>query len=309
MTTAIALAFLFGLGALIALTGQPIGRPRPSIGQRIEALTPELTRRASAGTRAVFRTPLLEELLRAPMERAGEFALAVARRLGLDLGETSARLKTVGDSGGLGLFLGQKLAASLLGLVFLPLASAAGGLGITPSWMWIAMGVVGFLFPDFALRSKSEAKRKELKEELARFADLTALAVSAGQGLESALERVSATSDGLFFEHLRTGLREARLHGRPPASALARLAEELRLADVEPLASALTAAEKHGTAVSQVLRTQARSIRERRRIEIVEAGERAPARMALPVGLLILPAFFIVVLYPAAVQLLQITAK
>jgi hypothetical protein len=39
----------------------------------------------------------------------------------------------------------------------------------------------------------------------------------------------------------------------------------------------------------------------------VEAGERAQIRMLLPTGLLILPAFFVVVLYPAAVQLLKVT--
>lgn len=310
MTTAVAFAFLFGLGALLVLTTQPVGRPRPSISQRIDALRPDRPTRQSFARSPAFRTALLEDLLRPSMEKAGEIALAIARRLGLDLGETAARLKAVGDDGGLGLFLGQKVAAALLGLAFLPLASALGGLPVTtPSWMWVVAGAAGFLLPDVTLRSKADVRRRELKEELARFADLTALAVSAGQGLESALERVSASNDGPFFEHLRAALRQARLNGRPASTALARLADELRLSEAEPLAAALTAAEEHGMQASQVLRAQARSIRERRRIEIVEAGERAPARMALPVGLLILPAFFIVVLYPAAIQLVQVTAN
>lgn len=309
MTTAVAFAFLFGLGALLVLTSQPIGRPRPSISQRIDALRADRATRQPTSRSPAFRTALLEDLLRPSMEKAGEIALAIARRLGLDLGETAARLKAVGDDGGLGLFLGQKVAAALLGLAFLPLASALGGLPVTPSWMWVVAGAAGFLLPDVTLRSKADVRRRELKEELARFADLTALAVSAGQGLESALERVSSSSDGPFFEHLRAALRQARLNGRPASTALARLADELRLSEAEPLAAALTAAEEHGIQVSQVLRAQARSIRERRRIEIVEAGERAPARMAIPVGLLILPAFFIVVLYPAAIQLVQVTAN
>jgi hypothetical protein len=42
---------------------------------------------------------------------------------------------------------------------------------------------------------------------------------------------------------------------------------------------------------------------------LIEEAERAQVRMALPVGLLILPAFFVMILYPATVQLLQVTAR
>ncbi|MFN2593747.1 MAG: type II secretion system F family protein [Actinomycetota bacterium] len=309
MGTSIALTGLFGIGVLLILKSQPIGRPRPSIGQRLDALRADKPKSQPVVRRVAFRTAILEEILRPTMESAGEMALRITRRLGLDLAETSSRLAAVGDEGGLGLFLGQKVASAVLGVAFLPMASALGGLPSTPSWMWLVLGAGGFLLPDMALRSKAETRRRELKEELARFAELTSLSVSAGQGLESALDRVSQSSDGPFFEHLKRALRETRLHGEPASSALSRLATELRLTDAEPLASALRAAEEHGIQVSQVLRTQARAIRERRRIELIEIGERAPARMALPIGLLILPAFFIVILYPAAVQLLRVTAR
>ena len=88
---------------------------------------------------------------------------------------------------------------------------------------------------------------------------------------------------------------------------MARLPEEVGFVDAEPLAAAIQAAADHGTAVTQALRAQARALRDRRRLELVEAAERAQVRMLLPVGLLILPAFFVVVLYPAAVQLLRLT--
>ena len=309
MATWMTLSFLFGIGALLVLKAQPIGRPRPTIAERLEGLRADVPRTQPVMRGRAFRTSILEEILRPSMEWAGQVSVGIARRMGLDLGETKSRLAAVGDAGGLGLFLGQKIASGLIGVAFLPMASAIGGMPTTPSWMWLVLGVGGFLLPDMALRSKAEARRRELKEELARFAELMSLSVSAGQGLETALDRVSQSSEGPFFEQLKKALRETRLHGEPASSALSRLASELRLADAEPLATALRAAEEHGIQVSQVLRAQARAIRERRRIELIEIGERAPARMALPIGLLILPAFFVVILYPAAVQLLQVTAR
>ncbi len=91
------------------------------------------------------------------------------------------------------------------------------------------------------------------------------------------------------------------------AATISRLPTESGLAEAESLAAAIGAAADHGTAVTQALRAQARALRERRRLELVEAAERAQVRMLLPVGLLILPAFFVIVLYPAAVQLLRLT--
>ncbi len=309
MGAAFMVGLTFGLGVLLLLTGQPIGRARPSIASRLQALRPDRPPQTTSERVPAFRTRIFEEILRPLIERGGEALLLVARRLGLDLGETASRLMATGDPGGLGLFLGQKIATGLLGLAFLPAAAALGAFPHTPSWIWVATGLMGFLMPDAILRSKAEARRRELREGLARFADLVSLSVSAGLGLEGALEEVSRRSEGPFFEYLRRTLRETRLRGEPASTALTQLAQDLRLADAEPLASALASAQSHGIPVSQVLRAQARSIRERRRIELVEAGERAQTRMVLPVGLLILPAFFLLVLYPAAVQLLQVTAK
>lgn len=309
MGAAVMIGLTFGAGVLLLLTGQPIGRARPSFASRLQALRPDRPVQATLEKIPAFRTRIFEEILRPMIERAGESLLTVARRLGLDLGETSSRLTATGDPGDLGLFLGKKITTGLLGLAFLPAAAALGAFPPTPSWIWVATGVLGFLMPDAILRSKAEVRRRELREGLARFADLVSLSVSAGLGLEGALEEVSRSSEGPFFEYLRRALRESRLRGEPASTALAQLAQDLRLADAEPLASALASAQSHGIPVSQVFRAQARSIRERRRLEIVEAGERAQTRMVLPVGLLILPAFFLLILYPAAVQLLQVTAR
>lgn len=309
MNGALFFGALFGLGALIALTGQPHGRPRRSLQSRLESLSPENKPAEHAPRARVFHTKLFEEVLRPALERVGTAITTLTSRTGFNLAETSARLRMTGDEGGLPLFLGQKIASGFIGLALLPIANSMVATLPRSPWISIGMGLAGFFAPDLRLRAKSEARRLELREGMARFADLLALSVSAGLGLESAIDEALRASTGAFFEEFRRYLREARLNNESSSDALARLGDDFQLQDAEPLATALATAESQGIPVMQVLRAQARAIREKRRLELIEAGERAQVRMVLPVGLLILPAFFIVVLYPAAVQLLQITAR
>lgn len=300
---------VFGLGATIALTAQPHGRPRIPLAARLRDLSPERNDAPSAPRVRVFRTSAFEEGLRPFIERVGKQSSALAARLGLDLSDTSRRLRLAGDPGGLSLFLGQKIAAALIGLTLPAAAASVAPFLPRSAWLSASMGLAGFFMPDIMLRRKSDARRVHLRQDMARFADLLALSVSAGMGLEAAIEVASNSSSGPFFDEFRTYLREARLDGRVPSSAVARMGSELGLSEAEPLAAVLASAESHGVSVMQVLRTHAASLREKRRLELVEAGQRAEIRMRLVIGLLILPAFFIVIMYPAAVQLLQITAR
>ena len=65
----------------------------------------------------------------------------------------------------------------------------------------------------------------------------------------------------------------------------------------------------HGTPILQTLRAQAHAARERRRLALLEAGERAQVTMIIPVAGLILPAFFLVILWPASVALLRLSGN
>ena len=307
MTELLVYGGLLGAGALLVLTAQPIGAPRPNLGRRLAALRPEVEREPPGSRDRVFRTGLFEESLRPLIERAGTRVARIMDRLGMDFRATDERLRLTGDRGGLALFLGQKVAGALIGFAFLPVGASFGVAPPTPVWLWIAGAAGGFVLPDALLKSKSEARRRQMREDLVHFAELVALAVSAGLGIEGALEQVASTGKGPLFTKIRRLLREGRLQGTPSSEALGRLPAEAGLPEAEPLTQAVRAAATQGAQVTLALRSQAQALRERRRLDLVEAGERAQVRMLLPIGLLILPAFFVLLLYPAAVQLLRLT--
>lgn len=307
MSDVLVLGTLFGAGLLLVLTAQPHGAPRLSLARRLAALAPEVTREAPRTEEPMFHTRLFEESLRPALERGGQAIARTLGRLGLDLRSTEQRLRAAGDRGGLALFEGQKLAGALIAFSFLPAASSLRLAPATPVWLWLTTAAAGFLMPEAILKRRAEARCRRMRQDLVHFAELASLAVSAGVGIEGAIDQATSSGDGPLFDELRRLLRETRLRGQSGSAAVSRLPVEAGLSDAEPLAAAIGAAAEHGTAVTQALRSQARALRERRRLELVEAAERAQVRMLLPVGLLILPAFFVVVLYPAAVQLLRLT--
>lgn len=309
MTQALVYGALLGTGALLLLTAQPIGAPRPSFRRRLALLFPPPSFEPPSAKPRVFRTDLFEETLRQPLETAGERIVRSLRWLNMDLRVTEERLRSVGDRGGLPLFLGQKLAGGLIGFSFLPVAASFGVAPATPVWLWLASGAGGFVLPDVILKSRAEARSRRMREDLVHFAELLSLAVSAGLGVEGALKQSTAAGQGPLFDELRRLIREAQMQGKPSSEAVARLPGEAGFPDAEPLAQVLQSAALQGTPVIQALQAQCRSLRERRRLEFIEIGERAQVRMLLPIGLLILPAFFVLLLYPAAIQLLRLTGS
>ncbi|MGH2673996.1 MAG: hypothetical protein ACRDKA_00950 [Actinomycetota bacterium] len=165
MTEVLVYGALFGSGLLLVLTAQPHGAPRASLARRVAELRPDVVVEHPGPEARVFRTRLFEELLRPPLERAGEVAARLLGRLGLDLRVTEERLRATGDRGGLALFWGQKLAGAVIGFAFLPVAGSLGAAPQTPAWLWLAGAAGGFLLPDAVLKSRAEARRRRMRED------------------------------------------------------------------------------------------------------------------------------------------------
>jgi len=207
------------------------------------------------------------------------------------------------------LHVGQKVFGALVGLGLLP---AFNQLGVTPfgrwpAWLWLAAGIAGFLTPDADLARKIARRRRELLVGLGAASEFLARAVSAGCGLEQALVEAAAAGSGPFFAELSRRLSLARLQGQQGVDAISQMAQEIDLPELAALAGALQAGARQGTPVLQTLRAQAHAARERRRLGLLEAGERAQVTMIVPVATLIFPAFFLVILWPASVALLRLS--
>jgi tight adherence protein C len=303
---------LFGLAGYLLLTSDLFGRPRPDLAERLRRLDVDerLRMEAMGGDRSsLFASPLLEKLLRPIVEDLGKIARALGQRTGvIGVEELERKLRVASPGVEPTHVLGEKLATGVIGLGVVPVMGLLGihPFGPWPLWTWALGLVVGFLAPDWELDRRLAAQRTAVVMELPAILDLLAIATSAGLALEQALSVVARQSSGVVGTELRRIEREMALTQLTLAEALGRLGDRLATPEVASVVSQLQAAHEQGLPLSHTLAAQADALRERKRLHIVEEGGKASVRMVLPIAVFVLPVLFVVLLLPAAVELMQL---
>jgi len=302
----------FGIGAYLVITAQPIGRPKPDLAERLrrldvdERIRMELEYREQ---RPIFASHLLEAMLRPILDDAGRLFQTVLVRLGLmGIPDLEKRLAITRPGVGVAQFLGEKIASGLVGLLIFPLMEAfqIHPFGPWPVWLWVVVGAIGFLAPDWDLDRRLIQRRAACVMELPTILDLLTIACSAGLSLEQALTLVAQQSRGGVARELQRAVREMALGQRSLTEALGALGERNGVPELTQVTTQLRAAYEGGIPLVQSLTIQAEALRERKRLRIVEQGGQATVRMVLPVAVFILPVLFVVLLVPAAVELLHL---
>jgi tight adherence protein C len=303
---------LFGLGAYLLLTAQPIGRPKPDLAERLRRLDVDERIRAEMArrdVRPIFTSRLLEGMLRPVLDDAGQLLRSLLARFGLAGGrELERRLQIMRPGVELAQFFGEKLASGVVGLALFPLMNLLGlhPFGVWPIWFWLGGFIAGFLAPDWDLDRRIAARRTLMVMELPILLDMLAIATSAGLALEQALGQVARQSQGEVAQELQRATRELALGQGSVMEVLDAMAERNAVPELVTFVGQLQAAHEQGIPLVQTLSTQAEALREQKRLRIVEEGGKASVRMLLPVALFILPVLFVVLLLPAALEMLHL---
>jgi tight adherence protein C len=93
--------------------------------------------------------------------------------------------------------------------------------------------------------------------------------------------------------------------GKSRREALRDMADRINLTEMTSFVASIIQSEQLGVSMSKVLTIQAEQMRTRRRQYAEEQAHKAPTKMLLPMAGLIFPALIIVLLTPAALQLMN----
>jgi tight adherence protein C len=207
-----------------------------------------------------------------------------------------------------GVFLTVKIA-----LIIVPVFVALflGALGLChPERILLYAGVVGgigIILPGLWLKRRKARRHSTLMKSLPDFLDLMVTCVQAGLSMNGALQRVT---EELAVAHPalagEMGIVERQIElGATPDLALRNFAERSDLAAISTLSTLVEQTRRFGTSISDALRTHAETIREQREQRAEEMAQRAAVKILFPTLLLIFPAIFIVLVGPAAVQIVR----
>lgn len=178
---------------------------------------------------------------------------------------------------------------ALTGAGWHPLVTLAAAIGFA-AVAWAAV--------DAEVHTQAERERTEARRALAVVLSLTAMALSGGAGVDSALRAAAATGTGDAFERIQAALDRAALLTQTPWAALAELGDRLGVDDYEQLASTVALAGTEGARIRASLTDRADALRAQRLADVETDALAATERMSLPIVALAC-SFVVIVGYPA----------
>lgn len=200
----------------------------------------------------------------------------------------------------------QRILSVGLALLSIPLF-LAGGEGLN-KMLNMLLGTMLLIFAFFGpylyLSNKTQKRQKVLMRSFPDALDLLLVCVESGLALDASLNRVckelgSAHPD-ITREFNRTRLELALLNDR--SQALMNLGDRTNLIPFRSLAAALIQTEKFGTNLTDTLRVLSDDYRQTRLLIAENKANRLPALITVPLIFMLMPAFLLVLLGPAYIQ-------
>jgi tight adherence protein C len=161
------------------------------------------------------------------------------------------------------------------------------------------LGVVGFMVPSFWLARAIKARQYKIRKAMPDALDLITIGVSAGLAFDGACGEIVEKWDNDLSHEFATMLGELRM-GAGRRQALLNLTDRTQVDEIQIMASQLIQADELGMSLTDTLLTLANQMRQRRRQRAEELAHKAAVKMLIPLVFLIFPALFIVILGPAA---------
>lgn len=143
----------------------------------------------------------------------------------------------------------------------------------------------------------SEEARVSLGE-LSKMIDVIRLGLSAGMSFDGSLELYCAHTDGELARIMYSAELSWRIGAESRESALAGTATRIGERAMESFASVVSQALAMGAPLSQALAQQSAEMRSAHRAAVERQIERAPVKLIIPTGTLILPSLLLSILGP-----------
>lgn len=163
---------------------------------------------------------------------------------------------------------------------------------------------VGFYLPMMHADAMKKERELSVRADMPFYIDLLALSVEAGLDLFQAIAKIVDKAQGtesVLAEELSIVLKDIQI-GSSKEQALKELSERLDMSEMTSFVAVLIDAGKSGAPISKVLQDQSNQMRLERFVRAEKMGARASQSMLIPMMVFIVPAVFIMVLGPVALN-------
>jgi tight adherence protein C len=249
--------------------------------------------------------PLTDRIIVPILRRLGEFVTRLTPQTMLE--STAHRLELAGSPGNISaaeFWVIRGLSTIALGILFFYFLGRFGQDPGRRILYTVIVAVFGFFLPSLYLSSAIRRRQEAIIKKFPDALDLMSICVDAGLPFDGAMARVAEKWDDPLANEFGRVLHEVQL-GKSRRQALRDMANRMEVADVTSFVASILQAEHLGVSIGRVLRIQSEQMRLRRRQRAEEKAHQAPVKMLFPLVFLIFPSMFIVLLGPAALQIMR----
>ncbi|SFU01304.1 tight adherence protein C [Pseudovibrio denitrificans] len=207
------------------------------------------------------------------------------------------------------LFLQIVLPVSFFALTFfylqivLKVDASVGGVFL----LSLLAAVVGFYAPSIYVQNQVARRQDSIRLAWPDAMDLMLICVESGMSIEAAFKKVAeevGTQSTALAEELILATAELSFLDER-RKAYQNLADRTGLDGVKDVVVALMQAEKYGTPIGSALRVLSDENRQARMQEAERKAAALPPRLTVPMMMFFMPALFVVIIAPAAIQVMQ----
>jgi tight adherence protein C len=166
-------------------------------------------------------------------------------------------------------------------------------------------GAVGFIYPDIWIKGKITQRQQDITRAMPFAVDMLALSVEAGLDFIAAITKVvEKAKPSALVDEFEILLKDIRI-GASRAESLRNLAWRTDMITMSSFCATLIAADSVGASIGPILKALSAEIRQKRSSEVEKAGATAATKILFPMLFLIVPAVFIIVGAPIALEMMN----
>ncbi len=172
----------------------------------------------------------------------------------------------------------------------------------------LVMTALGWALPSLMVKSRAKSRRTEIERAIPDMMDMLNMCVSQGLTVPDSLNRISMDLKPVYpalAQELSIVVDQAKVGTLN--EALQNFAERIDLPQVDSFTSLLTQTERMGTSVSDALTDYSDTMRESLRQRADERANQASFSLLFPTVLCLMPAVFLFLMGPAAIELSKFT--
>ncbi|MFV0366971.1 MAG: type II secretion system F family protein [Hyphomicrobiaceae bacterium] len=172
----------------------------------------------------------------------------------------------------------------------------------------LGVGFAGFYMPNLFLENRMKKRQQSIRQAFPDSLDMLLICVQSGMSVEAAFARVAKEAGTQSIELAEElSLTTAELsYLQDRRIAFENLGKRTGIPGVKAVATALIQAERYGTPVGQALRVMAKENRDMRFSEAEKKAAALPPKLTVPMIIFFLPVLFVVIMGPAAMQVMGI---